>query len=69
MKHVVVVGGGISGLSTAYFLQERVRESGEPIEILLVEKDRHLGGSILTERVDGFVIEAGPDCFLSEKPS
>jgi len=68
VKHVVVVGGGISGLSTAYFLQERVRESGEPIEILLVEKDRHLGGSILTERVDGFVIEGGPDCFLSEKP-
>jgi oxygen-dependent protoporphyrinogen oxidase len=65
---VVIVGGGISGLSAAYFLQEKVRESGEEVETLLVEKDQHLGGSILTEKVDGFVIEGGPDCFLSEKP-
>lgn len=68
VRRVVVVGGGISGLSTTYFLQERIRESGEQIEILLVEKDRHLGGSILTERINGFIIEGGPDCFLSEKP-
>ncbi len=68
MKRVVIVGGGISGLSAAYFLQEKVRESGEEIETLLVEKDQHLGGSIITEEVDGFVIEGGPDCFLSEKP-
>ncbi len=68
MKRVVVVGGGASGLSAAYFLQERARESGDQFEILLVEKNHHLGGSILTERVDGFVIEGGPDCFLSEKP-
>jgi oxygen-dependent protoporphyrinogen oxidase len=68
MKRVLVVGGGISGLSTAYFLQEKIRESGEPIETLLVEKGQHLGGSILTEKVNGFIIEAGPDCFLSEKP-
>jgi len=65
---VAVVGGGITGLSTAYFLQESVRESGGPTEILLVEKGQHLGGSILTERVNGFIIEGGPDCFLSEKP-
>jgi len=68
VRRVVVVGGGISGLSTAYFLQEKARESGEHIETLLVEKDRHLGGSILTEKMNGFVIEGGPDCFLSEKP-
>jgi oxygen-dependent protoporphyrinogen oxidase len=64
----VVVGGGISGLSTAYFLQEKARESGEAIETVLIDKNEHLGGSILTEQVDGFVIEGGPDCFLSEKP-
>jgi oxygen-dependent protoporphyrinogen oxidase len=68
VKRVVIVGGGISGLSAAYFLQEKVRESGEEVETLLVEKDQHLGGSILTEKIDGFVIEGGPDCFLSEKP-
>jgi oxygen-dependent protoporphyrinogen oxidase len=68
VKRVVIVGGGISGLSTAYFLQEYVRESGEETEVHLVEKDWYLGGSILTERVNGFIIEGGPDCFLSEKP-
>ena len=68
MKRVVIVGGGISGLSTAYFLQESVRESDGNVEVLLVEKESHLGGSIVTEQEDGFVIEAGPDCFLSEKP-
>ena len=68
MKRVVVVGGGISGLSTAYFLQESVRESDRNVEVLLIEKESHLGGSIVTEHVDGFVVEGGPDCFLSEKP-
>ena len=68
MRRVVIVGGGISGLSTAYFLQESVRESNGNIEVLLIEKESHLGGSIVTEHVDGFVIEGGPDCFLSEKP-
>ena len=68
MKRVVVVGGGISGLSAAYFLQEKARESKEPIEVLLVEKNERLGGSIFSESIDGFLIEGGPDCFLSEKP-
>jgi oxygen-dependent protoporphyrinogen oxidase len=68
VKRVVVVGGGISGLAAAYFLQEKTRESGERVETILIEKDSRLGGSILTEEVDGFVIEGGPDCFLSEKP-
>ncbi len=68
MKRVVIVGGGISGLSAAYFLQESVRASAEQIETLLIERAHHLGGSILTEKVDGFIVEAGPDCFLSEKP-
>jgi oxygen-dependent protoporphyrinogen oxidase len=68
VKRVVVVGGGISGLSAAYFLQEKVRESGKPIETVLLEKACRLGGSIFSEHIDGFVIDGGPDCFLSEKP-
>jgi oxygen-dependent protoporphyrinogen oxidase len=64
MSRVVVVGGGIAGLAAALRLQ-RLRPGGE---ITLVERRPRLGGTILTEHVDGFVIEAGPDSFLARKP-
>ncbi len=67
MKKVVVIGGGITGLSAAYVLH-KARHSGEAVDYLLVEKDGRLGGKILTEKIDGFTVEGGPDCFLSEKP-
>jgi oxygen-dependent protoporphyrinogen oxidase len=65
---VAVVGGGIAGLAAAHRLVELGRERGQRIDVTLLEADRRLGGSIRTERVDGFVIEAGPDSFISEKP-
>lgn len=65
MKKVVIVGGGIAGLSAAYTLQENQQN----IEYILVEKNPQLGGKIITEHKDGFLIEGGPDCFLSEKQS
>ena len=64
---VVVVGGGISGLAAAYTLA-RARQAGAPIEESLIEARERLGGVIRTEHVEGFVIEAGPDSFLAEKP-
>jgi oxygen-dependent protoporphyrinogen oxidase len=66
--HVVVIGGGIAGLAAAYALQERARAIGSPLVCTLVEARQRLGGVILTERVDGFVIEAGPDSLLTQKP-
>lgn len=68
MKRVVIIGGGISGLSTALFLKENAAAAGQEIECVLIEKGNRLGGNIVTEKVDGFLIEGGPDCFLSEKP-
>jgi oxygen-dependent protoporphyrinogen oxidase len=65
---VVVIGGGISGLSAAYYLQEGVARSELDIEVILIEKEKRFGGCIVTEKMDGFIIEGGPDCFLSEKP-
>jgi oxygen-dependent protoporphyrinogen oxidase len=59
---VVIVGGGITGLSTAYYLQQ----AGIPST--LVEREPRLGGVITTEIVDGCVIEGGPDSFLTAKP-
>ena len=64
---VVVVGGGISGLAAAYTLA-RARQAGTPIEESLIEARERLGGVIRTEHVEEFVIEAGPDSFLAEKP-
>jgi oxygen-dependent protoporphyrinogen oxidase len=62
-----VIGGGVSGLAAAYTLA-RARQSGAPIEELLIEASPWLGGVVRTETVEGFVIEAGPDSFLAEKP-
>ncbi|WP_418790817.1 protoporphyrinogen oxidase [Phosphitispora sp. TUW77] len=67
MKKVIVIGGGITGLSAAYMLQKAV-ESGKQVDYLLVEKDNRLGGKIWTEEIDGYIVEGGPDCFLSDKP-
>ncbi|HIW32256.1 MAG TPA: protoporphyrinogen oxidase [Candidatus Paenibacillus intestinavium] len=64
---VVVIGGGISGLSSAFYLQKLARESGQEIRIVLVEGEDHLGGKINTLHKDGFVIEKGPDSFLARK--
>ncbi len=61
--HVVVVGAGIAGLAAAHRL---ARDTD--LRVTLLERDTRLGGKIRTERVDGFVIEGGPDAFLSWKP-
>jgi oxygen-dependent protoporphyrinogen oxidase len=65
---VAIVGGGISGLATAYFLQEGARRSGQTVGCTLMESEQRLGGRIVTEKVEGCVIEVGPDSFLTVKP-
>ncbi|HLB92342.1 MAG TPA: protoporphyrinogen oxidase [Terriglobales bacterium] len=67
MKRIAIIGGGISGLSAAYTLEEK-RQSGTPVQYALFESSPRLGGVLLTDRVDGCLIEAGPDSFLTEKP-
>ncbi len=66
-RRVVVIGGGISGLSAAYTLA-RARRDGAPVDVILVESSMRLGGVILSEQVKGCVVEGGPDSFLAEKP-
>jgi oxygen-dependent protoporphyrinogen oxidase len=63
-----VVGGGISGLAAAHRAVELAQERALPLELTVLEARDRLGGTIETERTDGFVIEAGPDSFISEKP-
>lgn len=67
MKRIAIVGGGIAGLSTAFYLQQ-ARARGTEIEYRLFEAAPRLGGVMITDRVDGCLVEAGPDSFISEKP-
>lgn len=66
-KRILVVGGGITGLTAAYYLQKEIKDKNLPYSITLVEKTDRLGGKIATEVKDGFVIEKGPDSFLARK--
>lgn len=65
---LVVVGGGIAGLAAAHRAVEVARERRIALDLTVVEARDRLGGTIATERADGFLVEAGPDSFLSEKP-
>jgi oxygen-dependent protoporphyrinogen oxidase len=67
MKRVAIIGGGIAGLSAAYFLEKSKRDDAG-LEWALFEKSDRLGGVIRTEHRDGYVLEAGPDSFLTIKP-
>jgi oxygen-dependent protoporphyrinogen oxidase len=67
MRRIAIIGGGISGLSAAFHLEQQ-RRAGAPLEYVLFERASRLGGSLLTARADSCLIEAGPDSFLTEKP-
>jgi len=67
--HVTVVGGGITGLSAAYYLHKTVAEEGLPVQLTLLEADNRLGGKVHTVYRDGFIIEQGPDSLLARKPA
>ena len=67
-RRVVVVGGGITGLATAYYLQRSQAAAGR-LDVVVLEAAPRAGGKLRTERRDGFLIEAGPDSFLTSKPA
>jgi oxygen-dependent protoporphyrinogen oxidase len=65
---LAVVGAGVSGLAAAHRAVEHARESGQPLALTVLEGADRVGGTIRTEHRDGFLVECGPDSFLSEKP-
>src|SRR3990172_761174 len=69
MKHIVIIGGGIAGLSAAYYVS---KGSKSGIKITLLEQAVYWGGKLVTERIPfgagDFVIEGGPDTFVVTKP-
>jgi oxygen-dependent protoporphyrinogen oxidase len=62
-ERVLIVGGGVSGLATAYFL------SRYAIPSTIIEKTTRTGGLIKTDSIDGCRLEAGPDSFIATKPA
>ena len=68
MKRLIIVGGGIAGLAAAYRIQEELNANAIPLQCTVVESGMKFGGKIATERKDGFVLERGPDSFISQKP-
>jgi protoporphyrinogen/coproporphyrinogen III oxidase len=67
MKRVAIVGGGIAGVTAGYELAQQARK-GIPLQGVLFEASTRLGGIIETVHEGGFVIECGPDAWVTEKP-
>jgi oxygen-dependent protoporphyrinogen oxidase len=69
MKRVVVIGGGIAGLTTALHLKDRASEVPGGLEVLVLEASGRPGGNIRTDRIDGFTVERGPNGYLDNVPT
>lgn len=67
MKRVAIVGGGVAGLATAYELTRQAHD-GAALQVVLFEASTRLGGIIETVHEGEFVIECGPDAWVTEKP-
>ena len=66
MTRIAIIGGGISGLAAAFALEEKRRAGA--VDYTLYESSSTLGGVLRTEHIDGCIVEAGPDSFITEKP-
>jgi protoporphyrinogen/coproporphyrinogen III oxidase len=64
-KRIVIAGGGIAGLSTAWAIKQRAPE----VDVVVLERGPRSGGNIRTEHIYGYVCEAGPDGFLDNAPA
>ncbi|MGE0472862.1 MAG: protoporphyrinogen oxidase [Nitrospirales bacterium] len=67
--HVVVIGGGITGLSAAYAVIEEAQKANSSVRCTILEQDSRWGGKILTHTIHNLLIEGGPDSFLTTKPA
>jgi oxygen-dependent protoporphyrinogen oxidase len=66
MTRIAIIGGGISGLTAAFTLEDHRRAGA--VEYALYESSSRLGGVLRTEHIQGCIVEAGPDSFITEKP-
>ncbi|EUJ22918.1 protoporphyrinogen oxidase [Listeria grandensis FSL F6-0971] len=66
-KKIVVIGGGITGLSSTFYLKRELEKQGLDYELVLLEAGTKFWGKIETVKRDGYIIERGPDSFLRRK--
>ncbi|MEO8877257.1 MAG: protoporphyrinogen oxidase [Polyangiaceae bacterium] len=67
-RRIVIIGGGVSGLTCARALSIAAKEKNEKLELVLLEASSSFGGIIRTERQDDFVMDRGPDSWVVSKP-
>jgi oxygen-dependent protoporphyrinogen oxidase len=67
MPKIIIIGGGIAGLAAAVHLKAGAKAYDKTVEVLVLEKNNRIGGKILTEKIDNYLVEGGPDSFLPEK--
>jgi oxygen-dependent protoporphyrinogen oxidase len=68
MKKTIIIGGGISGLATAWLLRYKSQAAGKGLEITLLEKEERPGGKFRSIKAEGYTCEWGPNGFLDSKP-
>jgi oxygen-dependent protoporphyrinogen oxidase len=68
IKRIAVVGGGITGLAAAHAAVGRARELGRTVAVTVLEGSSRFGGNLVTERVEGFLLDGGPDSWVASKP-
>ncbi len=66
---VTIIGAGISGLAAANRLLELSREKNISLDLNILEAGKKAGGTLSTIEKDGFLMEEGPDCFITDKPA
>ena len=68
MKTVVVIGGGITGLTTLHYLKRQLKADNKEAKLILIERNEYLGGKIHSEHTDEFVMETGADSIVARHP-
>lgn len=68
MQRIVIIGAGISGLSTAYAIERGATAAGIEVETIVLEKKERIGGKIWSIKEEGYLCEWGPNGFLDNKP-
>lgn len=64
MKTIAIIGGGIAGLMTAFYL---TKYAPDRVGYTVIESASRPGGKVVSAHEDGFVVEGGPDSFLAQK--
>jgi len=67
-RRIVIVGGGITGLTAAHAALAAARELGRTVEVTVLESSPRFGGNLVTERMGGFLLDGGPDSWVASKP-